>query len=68
MEHTHAWWADRDKLRIQFERGLDIHRTLLSLACSFICLFIGGGLLAALRANDCFRLPYVLPRRPRKGY
>ncbi len=38
MEHTHAWWADRDKLRIQFERGLDIHRTLLSLAYSFICL------------------------------
>lgn len=38
MEHTHAWWADRDKLRIKFERGLDIHRTLLSLAYSFICL------------------------------
>lgn len=38
VERTHAWLAGMGKLRIRFERRLDTHRALLSLACSIICL------------------------------
>ncbi|MDM7573890.1 IS5/IS1182 family transposase, partial [Xanthomonas fragariae] len=37
-ERTHAWFAGMGKLRIRFERRIDLHLTLLSLACSIICL------------------------------
>jgi len=36
VERTHAWFAGSGKLRIRFERRLDIH-TLLSLAAAIIC-------------------------------
>ncbi len=38
VERTHAWFAGMGKLRIRFERRIDIHLALLSLACSVICL------------------------------
>lgn len=38
VERTHAWLAGFGKLRIRFERRLDIHYALLKLACSLICL------------------------------
>lgn len=38
VERTHAWIAGFGKLRIRFERQLDIHLALLKLACSIICL------------------------------
>ena len=37
VERTHAWFAGFGKLRICFERRLDIHRALLSLAAAVIC-------------------------------
>jgi IS5 family transposase len=37
VERTHAWFARFGKLRIRFERGLDIHVALLSLAAAVIC-------------------------------
>ncbi|ENZ95184.1 transposase [Xanthomonas fragariae] len=38
VERTHAWFAGMGKLRIRFERRIDLHLALLSLACSIICL------------------------------
>gem|GEM_PF-2312823 len=38
VERTYAWLAGMGKLRIRFERSLDTHRALLSLACNIICL------------------------------
>ncbi|AOD15232.1 tis1421-transposase b [Xanthomonas fragariae] len=38
VERTHAWFASMGKLRIRFERRIDIHLALLSLASSIICL------------------------------
>ncbi|MFA0923569.1 IS5 family transposase [Xanthomonas fragariae] len=38
VERTHAWFAGMGKLRIRFERRIDTHMALLSLACSIICL------------------------------
>ncbi|MFC6840033.1 IS5 family transposase [Xanthomonas theicola] len=38
VERTHAWFAGMGKLRIRFERRIDIHLAWLSLACSIICL------------------------------
>ncbi|MBG7454923.1 IS5/IS1182 family transposase, partial [Pseudomonas aeruginosa] len=32
------WFAGMGKLRIRFERRIDIHLAWLSLACSIICL------------------------------
>jgi IS5 family transposase len=37
VERTHAWSAGFGKLRIRFERRLDIHTALLSLAAAVIC-------------------------------
>jgi IS5 family transposase len=37
VERTHAWFAGFGKLRIRFERRLDIHAALLSLAAAVIC-------------------------------
>jgi IS5 family transposase len=37
VERTHAWFAGFGKLRIRFERRLDIHAALLSLAPAVIC-------------------------------
>jgi hypothetical protein len=37
VERTHAWFAGFGKLRIRFERRLDIHVALLSLAAAVIC-------------------------------
>lgn len=37
VERTHAWLAAFGKLRIRFERRIDTHVALLSLACCFIC-------------------------------
>lgn len=36
VERTHAWFAGLGKLRIRFERRLDIHQALLSLAAAII--------------------------------
>ena len=36
-ERIHAWFASFCKLRIRFERRLDIHRALLTLAGAIIC-------------------------------
>ncbi|CAG2160405.1 hypothetical protein LMG26411_07463 [Cupriavidus numazuensis] len=36
VERTHAWLAAFGKLRIHFERCLDIHIALLTLACAVI--------------------------------
>ena len=38
VERTHAWLAAFGKLRVRFERRIDSHLALLSLACSIICL------------------------------
>ena len=38
VERTHAWLASFGKLRIRFERSIDTHLALLSLACSVICV------------------------------
>lgn len=38
VERTHAWLAAFGKLRIRFERRIDIHLALLSLACCVICV------------------------------
>ncbi|WP_075123018.1 IS5 family transposase [Burkholderia paludis] len=37
VERTHAWFAGFGKLRIRFERRLDIHAALLVLAAAVIC-------------------------------
>ncbi|APP79817.1 transposase [Xanthomonas hortorum pv. gardneri] len=37
VKRTHAWFAGMGKLRIRFERCIDLHLTLLLLACSIIC-------------------------------
>ncbi|WP_157112550.1 IS5 family transposase [Pandoraea faecigallinarum] len=37
VERTHAWLAAFGKLRIRFERSLQNHLALLSLACAVIC-------------------------------
>lgn len=37
VERTHAWFAGFGKLRIRFERRLDIHCAWLSLAAAIIC-------------------------------
>jgi transposase len=37
VERTHAWFAGLGKLRNRFERRLDIHVALLSLAAAVIC-------------------------------
>ncbi len=37
VERTHAWFAGFGKLRIRFERRLDIHIALLRLAAAVIC-------------------------------
>ncbi len=37
VERTHAWFAGLGKLRIRFERRLDIHVAMLSLAAAVIC-------------------------------
>lgn len=36
-ERTHAWFAGFGKLRIRFERRLDTHVALLSLAAAVMC-------------------------------
>ena len=38
VERTHAWLASFGKLRVRFERHIDSHLALLSLACCVICL------------------------------
>ncbi|MCT8276527.1 transposase, partial [Xanthomonas translucens] len=38
VECTHAWFAGMGKLRTRFERRIDIHLALLSMACCVICL------------------------------
>lgn len=38
VERTHGWLAGFGKLRIRFERRLDIHIALLTLGCAVICL------------------------------
>lgn len=38
VERTYGWLAGFGKLRIRFERRLDIHLALLTLACAVICL------------------------------
>ena len=37
VERTHAWLAAFGKLRVRFERRIDSHLALLSLACCVIC-------------------------------
>ena len=37
VERTHSWLAAFGKLRIRFERHIDTHLALLTLACSVIC-------------------------------
>jgi IS5 family transposase len=37
VERIHAWFAGFGKLRIRFERRLDIHQALLKLAAAIIC-------------------------------
>ncbi|SPS02893.1 transposase (fragment) [Cupriavidus taiwanensis] len=37
VERTHAWLAAFGKLRIRFERRIDTHVALLTLACAVIC-------------------------------
>ena len=37
VEQTHGWFAGFGKLRIRFERRLDIHMALLKLAAAIIC-------------------------------
>jgi len=38
VERSHAWLASFGKLRVRFERCIDSHLALLSLACCVICL------------------------------
>lgn len=38
VERTHAWLTAFGKLRIRFERRIDIHVALISLACCVICV------------------------------
>jgi len=38
VERTHAWLGALGKLRTRFERRIDIHPALLSLACCVICI------------------------------
>ena len=38
VERTHAWLAAFGKLRVRFERSIQTHLALLSLACSVICV------------------------------
>lgn len=38
VERTHAWLAAFGKLRTRFERSIDTHLALLSLACCVICM------------------------------
>jgi IS5 family transposase len=38
VERIHAWLAAFGKLRTRFERRIDIHIALLSLACCVTCL------------------------------
>ena len=38
VERTHAWLAAFGKLRTHFERRINIHVALLSLACCVICV------------------------------
>lgn len=38
VERTHSWLAALGKLRTRFERRIDIHVALLSLACCVICV------------------------------
>jgi transposase len=38
VERTHAWLTGFGKLRIRFERRIDIHLAWLKLACAIICL------------------------------
>jgi len=38
VERTHSWLAVFGKLRTRFERRIDIHLALLSLACCVICV------------------------------
>jgi len=38
VERPHAWFAGMGKLRIRFERRINIHLAWLSLACSIIYL------------------------------
>lgn len=38
VKRTHAWLAAFGKLRIRFERRIDTHVALLSLACCVICV------------------------------
>ena len=37
VERTHGWFAGFGKLRIRFERRLDIHEALLRFAAAIIC-------------------------------
>ena len=37
VERTHGWFAGFGKLRIRFERRLDIHMALLKLVAAIIC-------------------------------
>ena len=37
VERTHAWFAGFGKLRIRFERSLETHLALLTLAAAIIC-------------------------------
>lgn len=37
VERTHGWFAGFGKLRIRFEKRLDIHEALLKLAAVIIC-------------------------------
>lgn len=37
VERTHGWFSGFGKLRIRFERRLDIHEALLQLAAAIIC-------------------------------
>lgn len=50
VERTHARFAGMGKLRIRFERRIDIHLASLSIACSIICLRILLEFLATLKA------------------
>lgn len=38
VERTHSWLAAFSKLRTRFERRIDIHMALLSLACCVVCV------------------------------
>ena len=38
VERTHSWLAAFGKLRTRFERRIDIHTAMLSLACCVICV------------------------------